>query len=95
MNYEWDEEKRKSNIEKHGIDFVAAKEIFSDAERIETIDDRHDHSEVRIQTIGYAKPGILFVVYTLRDNENTRRFISARKANKKERALYNSLIGHR
>jgi len=93
MKYEWDENKRKSNIKKHGIDFVAAKEVFNDGERIETVDDRHDYSEERIQTIGYAKPGILFVVYTYRNNISTRRFISARKANKKELALYNSLIG--
>ena len=93
MNYEWDEKKRQINITKHGIDFVAAKEVFNDIERIETIDDRKNYDEERIQTIGYAKPGILFVVYTLRDNETTRRFISARKANKKEKALYNSLLG--
>lgn len=93
MNYEWDEVKRQSNIQKHGIDFVAAKKVFADSERIETVDDRHDYGEKRIQTIGFAKPGILFVVYTLRDNEETIRFISARKANKKEKALYNSLIG--
>lgn len=93
MNYEWDEEKRQSNIKKHGIDFVAAKAVFDDFERIETIDDRYEYDEERIQTIGYAKPGILFVVYTLRDDEQTIRFISARKANKREKALYNSLIG--
>jgi len=93
MNYEWDENKRDINLKKHGIDFVAATEVFRDSERIETVDDRHDYQEERIQTIGYAKPGVLFVVYTLRDNDQTVRFISARKANKKEKALYNSLIG--
>jgi len=93
MDYEWDENKRMSNIKKHGIDFVAAKEVFKDKERIETIDDRKDYGEERIQTIGYAKPGVLFVVYTYRSNKTSRRLISARKANKKELALYNSLIG--
>jgi len=93
MNYEWDENKRQSNLSKHGIDFVAAKAVFDDIERIETTDDRYDYGEERIQTIGYAKPGVLFVVYTLRDNNQTIRFISARKANKKEKSLYNSLIG--
>lgn len=93
MDFEWDENKRMSNIKKHGIDFVAAKEVFKDKERIETIDDRKDYGEERIQTIGYAKPGVLFVVYTYRNNKTSRRLISARKANKKELALYNSLIG--
>ena len=42
--------KRLSNIQKHGIDFVAAKAVFDDAERIEITDDRHDYGEERIQT---------------------------------------------
>ncbi len=94
MNYEWDEDKRKKNINKHGIDFVAAVDIFNDIERIETIDDRDDYGEERIQSIGEARPGILFVVYTLRKKNSTRRIVSARKANKKEKALYFSLLGH-
>ena len=93
MNYTWDENKRNINIKKHNIDFPAAIDVFHDSNRIETIDDRKDYSEERIQTIGYAKPGLLFVVYTYRDNESTRRFISARKANKEEKALYNSMLG--
>ena len=93
MEYDWDEDKRRINLREHKIDFVAAQDVFNDVERIETLDDRHDYGEERIQTIGYAKPGVLFVVYTLRDNENTIRIISARKANKREKALYNSLIG--
>lgn len=93
MKFEWDETKRKINLDKHGIDFVAAATIFDDIERIETEDDRKDYREVRIQVIGEAKPGILFVVYTERDAGETYRIISARKANKKERALYNSMKG--
>lgn len=93
MNFEWDETKRQINLSKHGIDFVAAATIFDDIERIETEDDRQDYGEIRIQVIGEAKPGILFVVYTERDSGNTYRIVSARKANKKERALYNSMKG--
>jgi uncharacterized DUF497 family protein len=47
MIYEWDENKRRSNIEKHGVDFVAAIEIFKDNERIETEDTRNDYGEAR------------------------------------------------
>jgi len=93
MKYSWGENKRNSNIQKHGIDFVAAIDVFEDENRIETEDDREDYGESRLQTIGYAKPGLLFVVYTYRDDGNTRRFISARRANKKERAVYNSMLG--
>jgi uncharacterized protein len=34
-SFEWDENKRISNLEKHGIDFIDAIEIFSDLNRIE------------------------------------------------------------
>ncbi|MBP7546546.1 MAG: BrnT family toxin [Corallincola sp.] len=93
MDYEWDENKRTSNLEKHGVDFVAAVEVFKDKDRIETEDTRKDYGEVRLQSIGEARPGVLFVVYTLRDKGSTRRLISARKANLKERAIYLSLKG--
>lgn len=93
MNYEWDEKKRKSNIEKHGIDFVAAITIFKDSERIETEDVRNDYGESRLQVIGEARPGVLFVVYTLREHGSSRRIISARKANNKEKIIYLSMKG--
>jgi uncharacterized DUF497 family protein len=93
MNYEWDEKKRKINIDKHGIDFVAAITIFKDNERIETEDTRNDYGEPRLQVIGEARPGLLFVVYTLRGQGASRRIISARKANNKERTIYLSMKG--
>ena len=33
MEFEWDENKNKSNREKHGIDFNDAKEVFNDSHR--------------------------------------------------------------
>ena len=93
MDFEWDENKRKINLSKHGIDFVAAVSIFEDHDRIEAVDDRQEYGEERVQVIGVAKPGVLFVVYTERDSGNSYRIISARKANKKEKALYNSMLG--
>ena len=95
MIYEWDENKRITNIKNHGIDFVDAVEIFSDPNRIETVDERQDYGEERLQTIGYAPtmPGLLFVVFTYRGDNTKRRMISARKASKYERAQYNSLKG--
>jgi uncharacterized DUF497 family protein len=36
VNFEWDPHKNELNIEKHGISFVAALEIFSDSKRLES-----------------------------------------------------------
>jgi uncharacterized DUF497 family protein len=38
-----------------------------------------------------AKPGVLFVAYTERDDGNTIRLISARRAEKSEIAKYHSM----
>lgn len=88
MKFEWDRSKNEKNILKHGIDFHAAAKVFDDPHFIINEDDRHDYEEIRYQIIGVVDPhGILLVVYT-ECHENTMRIISARKASKKERCLY-------
>jgi len=92
MEFEWDEAKRESNLDKHGIDFVAATAVFEDPNAIETFDEEHSIAEDRYQIIGEARPGILFVVYTLRgDDDDVVRIISARRAGRSEIARYRSM----
>ncbi len=88
MQFDWDSIKNATNISKHGIDFRAAARIFDDPNFIVNEDNRHDYGEVRYKIIGSVDPhGVLLVVYTER-HENTIRIISARKATKNERHLY-------
>jgi len=88
MQFEWNHSKNEKNILKHGIDFRAAARVFDDPHFIVNEDDRHNYGESRYRIIGAVDPhGILLVVYTER-YKNTIRIISARKANKKERHLY-------
>ncbi len=81
--FEYDEEKNRKNIEKHGISFKTAARVFFDYDRIEMFDDEHSIGEDRYNTIGDASVGgvtvignlkegtqpcdILFVVYTERE----------------------------
>lgn len=88
--FEWDETKNKSNLEKHSVDFNQAKEVFSDDNRVETPDTRKDYGEERFKVIGKAIDLILSVIYTLRGA--VIRIISARAASKKERDEYNKNI---
>lgn len=85
--YEWDEKKSKSNLEKHGIEFNVAIEVFSDPNAIVQFN-RESEGEIRNQIIGQISGEIviLFVVFT--ERKNKIRLISARKANKQERAIY-------
>lgn len=82
--FEWDENKRQYNLEKHGIDFMDAIEIFDDPDRIEFESIRK--GEVRVQTIGMVYDIVLFLVYILRGRK--KRIISVRRASKNERKAY-------
>lgn len=82
--FEWDENKRKYNLEKHGVDFMDAIEIFDDPNRIEFENTRKE--ETRFQTVGMVHDVVLFLVYTLRGKK--KRIISVRRASKNERKAY-------
>ena len=86
MLYEWDDEKNRSNIRKHGADFADAALALEDDDAV-TIRDDDSEEEERFVTIGTDPLGrLLVVVYTWR-GENIR-IVSARKATRRERAIY-------
>ena len=74
IEFEWDEQKRLSNLQKHGIDFIRACQIF-DGFTVEFEDNRYDYGEDRYIAIGETNGQILTVVYTYRDD--AIRLISA------------------
>jgi uncharacterized DUF497 family protein len=86
MEFEWDSEKEKKNIELHGISFSTAKFVFDDSERWERYDSEHSGKEDRWQSLGLVDQ-VLFVVYTERGGYT--RIISARAADRNERRTYN------
>ena len=86
MEFEWDENKNKSNQLKHGISFEEATKIFDDEKRVDYQDLRKDYGEERWKTIGQILGIIFSVTYTLR--ATVIRLISARRAGQKERDLY-------
>ena len=87
MELEWNADKAALNLKKHGVSFEDAELVFYDTGRIETHDGRADYGEDRWITIGLVYSTVLYVVYTVR-NEETIRLISARKANANERKQY-------
>ncbi|MBP3760667.1 MAG: BrnT family toxin [Ruminococcus sp.] len=88
MLFEWDDNKEKINIRKHGIDFTTAARVFDDENRLAIYDESHSNAEDRYITIGMIGEiaYIVMVVYTERDD--AIRLISARKATPKERRMY-------
>lgn len=82
LRFEWDEEKARINLKKHGILFETAAKVFN---RIEIFDEAHSIDEDRYITIGLAE-NVLFVVYIERGERI--RLISARLATNRERRIY-------
>jgi uncharacterized DUF497 family protein len=85
MNYEWDENKRISNLKKHGLNFEEVKYVFESSPSI-TLNSKGNYGEERFFTIGLLANVVVVIVHTKR-NETTR-IISFRHANRKEREVY-------
>ena len=86
--FEWDDEKARTNRRKHGVDFNEAKSCFRDVFAVESFDVDHSLAEDRFVIIGMSEQDRLLVVaFTLRDYR-TIRIISAREARKQERLDY-------
>lgn len=83
--FEWDEAKRRRNLAKHGVDFESVWDMdWVNAIRLD--DTRKDYGEMRYVALGLIEGQLYFCAYTER-GEN-KRIISLRKANRKERMLY-------
>ncbi len=89
MRYEWDERKRLSNLEKHGLDFFDVVEVF-ESPHIE-VASHCSESEERFLAIGALEGRFVTVVYTMRGE--TVRVISFRRARHEEREAYKKLHG--
>ncbi len=89
MEFDWDEEKRKANLRKHGVDFVGIDELFG-GETVTILDDRFDYPEQRFVSFGLLEGRVIAVAHT--ETESMIRIISARKATKNEEESYYKTI---
>ena len=64
--FEWDDEKNRQNIEKHGVSFYEAQFAFADPRRVILADLEHSLDEQRYYCIGRTAAGILTVRFTYR-----------------------------
>jgi uncharacterized DUF497 family protein len=87
VRFEWDDEKAVANLEKHGVSFGEATEVFYDPNALEGFDAEHSAEENRFFIIGLSSRRLLYVVYAERAGD-TVRIISARRAVKREEELY-------
>jgi len=89
--FEWDPRKAAANAAKHGVSFDDAVTVFLDNDALDGPDVQHSKDETRFLRMGRAVDGrVLMVAYTLRRSGHAEaiRIISARRANRRERAAY-------
>jgi uncharacterized DUF497 family protein len=87
LSFEWDENKAKANLVKHGISFAEASTAFSDTLSVTISDPDHSQTEDRFIIIGFSAFGKLLVVVHTERGDNIR-IISARRASRREQRTY-------
>lgn len=85
MDVSYDPEKRRLTLEKRGLDFDDAADLFASLHYTRP-DQRYDYGEDRYISVGLIGDDTVVVVWTQRDDN--RRIISMRKADRDERHQY-------
>ena len=91
MNFTWDDAKRQSNLQKHGLDFADAAKVFS-GPLVLLQDKREDYSEQRMIGIGLLDYLVVLIVHV--ESDQDIRVISMRKADSDETDLYYKNAGY-
>lgn len=91
MYYNWDPAKEKTNIRKHGVSFSEAKEALN-CGLVIVLKESSEFGEDRYVYLGICKKINILVVVVAYPDEVCTRIISARKANKRERKIYEAQL---
>ena len=85
--FEWDAEKARQNIGKHGVTFEEAASAFSDPLSYTIADPDHSESEQRFILMGLSeRRRVLLVAFT--EREDRIRIPTARLASRREKRSY-------
>jgi uncharacterized DUF497 family protein len=87
IEFEWDPDKAKKNIEKHRVSFNEAATVFGDPLSMTFYDPDHSIDENRFITVGLSRFGKLLIV-SHTDRDDRIRIISARETTRRERKFY-------
>lgn len=89
IRIQWDENKHTANSRKHGVSFEEAQTVFYDERALLISDPDHSEDEDRFVLVGMSLSlRTLVVCHCYREDDEVIRIISARKANRMERAEY-------
>jgi len=89
IRFEWDQKKSRASLKKHGVSFEEAQTVFLDENAMRFYDPDHSEDEDRFIMLGMSfRLRILVVCHCYREDDDTIRIISARKADKHEVESY-------
>ncbi|MFO1523566.1 MAG: BrnT family toxin [Kiritimatiellia bacterium] len=89
IQFEWNENKSRSNKRKHGVSFEEARTVFLDENAIRFYDPDHSEEEERFLMLGISFTlRVLVVCHCYRASDTIIRIISARKADPREETAY-------
>ncbi len=87
FRFEWDPGKAGVNLGKHGVSFEEAASVFNDPLAYTFADPGHSIGEERMLTFGLSSAGRLLAVIST-ERGTALRIISARRATRHERGIY-------
>ena len=87
LTFEWDPDKAKANLAKHGVGFLEAATVLGDPLSLTIPDPNHSEGEQRFVSVGMSDRARLLVVAHTEWGERIR-IISARRATRREQRAY-------
>lgn len=92
MQFVWDSKKAEHNLKKHKVSFEEAVTVFYDPLAQTAHDPDHSDDEERFIIVGHSHThNLLFIIHIYKEDSETIRIISARKATKKEQKDFEEL----
>ncbi len=95
MRFEWDENKRRLNLAKHGVDFLDAAEMFNGLNPLLVkLDAKREYGEDSFIGVGFIKGRVMVMVFA-EPKPDAVRVVSLRKAKKHEQEEFAKAIRNR
>ncbi len=87
--FDWDDGNARKSLDKHAVGQAEAEQVFADPSTLVAPDAKHSLAEPRFHALGKGLNGrLLLVSFMLRGDGRMIRVISAKSANRKERATH-------
>ena len=85
MQFTWEEAKRRTNLVKHGFDFIDATIVFT-GPTFTVDDDRFAYGEQRFITLDLLRGRVVVIAHT--EHEDEVHIISMREGTRREQTTY-------